>query len=43
MYAERLVFDGEGDAVEAMNQTMQELQASVLSAARTDSMNLDTR
>ena len=42
MYAERLVFDGEGDAVEAMNQTMQELQASVLSAARTDSMNLDT-
>ena len=32
----------EGDAVEAMNQTMQELQASVLSAARTDSMNLDT-
>lgn len=42
VYAERLVFDGEGDAVEAMNQTMQELQASVLSAARTDSMNLDT-
>ena len=40
--AERLVFDGEGDAVEAMNQTMQELQASVLSRARTDSMNLDT-
>ena len=37
VYAERLVFDGEGDAVEAMNQTMQELQASVLSAARTDS------
>ena len=42
VYAERLVFDGEGDAVEAMNQTMQELQASVLSTARTDSMNLDT-
>ena len=42
VYAERLVFDGEGDAVEAINQTMQELQASVLSAARTDSMNLDT-
>ncbi len=42
VYAERLVFDGEGDAGEAMNQTMQELQASVLSAARTDSMNLDT-
>lgn len=42
VYAERLLFDGEGDAVEAMNQTMQELQASVLSAARTDSMNLDT-
>ena len=42
VYAERLVFDGEGDAVEAMNQTMQELQASVLSAARTDAMNLDT-
>lgn len=42
VYAERLVFDGEGDAVEVMNQTMQELQASVLSAARTDSMNLDT-
>ena len=37
VYAERLVFDGEGDAVEAMNQTMQEPQASVLSAARTDS------
>ena len=34
VYAERLVFDGEGDAVEAMNQTMQELQASVLSAAQ---------
>ena len=42
VYAERLVFDGENDAVEAMNQTMQELQASVLSAARTDAMNLDT-
>lgn len=42
VYAERLVFDGGGDAVEAMNQTMQELQASVLSTARTDSMNLDT-
>ena len=42
VYAERLVFDGEGDAVEAMNQTMQELQASVLSMARTDSLNLDT-
>ena len=42
VYAERLVFDGENDAVEAMNQTMQELQVSVLSAARTDAMNLDT-
>ena len=42
VYAERLVFDGEGDAVEVMNQTMQELQASILSAARTDSINLDT-
>ncbi|WP_448864653.1 RsiV family protein [Clostridium sp.] len=42
VYAERLVFDGENDVVEAMNQTMQELQASVLSAARTDAMNLDT-
>lgn len=31
VYAERLVFDGEGDAVEVMNQTMQELQASILS------------
>lgn len=42
VYAERLVFDGEGDAVEAMNQTMQELQASVLAAARANSVNLDT-
>ena len=34
VYAERLVFDGEGDAVEAMNQTMQELQASVSMSTR---------
>lgn len=41
VYAERLVFDDEGDAADAMNDTMRKLQQSVISAAKADYMNLD--
>ena len=42
VYAERLVFEGDGDAVEAMNQAMLDLQTSVLEMARTDAAGMDT-
>lgn len=41
VYAECLVFDGEGDAVQSMNQNMKELQTSIISAAKADSANMD--